>query len=130
VSGLQIKKGKIMAIVSKFAELSVKSRQRIEHTIARKVVSALLLADYAISVDNGDELVLQAPSLKKAKIMKALGSTDEDTLFVYGKNRQILGLICFVYGNDGYDLISDWTSCDQLNSIIEPILEEIESWQR
>jgi hypothetical protein len=122
--------GKIMAIVSKFAELSVKSRQRIEHTIARKVVSALLLADYAISVDNGDELALQAPSLKKAKIMKALGSTDEDTLFVYGENRKIVGLIYFVYGNDGYDLISDWTNCDQLNFIIEPILEEIENWQR
>jgi hypothetical protein len=52
-----------------------------------------------------------------------LMSTDEDYLMVYepGKKER-LGWIHLVYGNDGYDVVSDYTT--NLEALVDPITEK------
>lgn len=40
--------------------------------------------------------------------MKALLNTDEDILIVYGATSEHIGAIRLTYGNDGWDVMSDW----------------------
>lgn len=97
----------------------VKMRQIVEREIAEAAVTSLLAAGYLISVDNGDnngrEYELRKSGSKRA-ILKAMFKTDHDHLYM---SRQVTmswnqgwnqGWVRFVYGNDGWDVISDYTA--------------------
>jgi len=89
--------------------MSVKMRRMVEREIATAIVDSLLAAGFRISVDNGDDRT--SPYRDQKTIMKALFYTDEDRLFVYkdcdGDNW--FGWAYLVYGNDGWDVLSDYT---------------------
>lgn len=77
----------------------------IEKQIVRRAVRDLLNAGYLISVNDGETTVLRN-NFKLTLIMGAMGSTDEDVLFVRrGAER---GWVRFIWGND-CDVISDHT---------------------
>jgi hypothetical protein len=89
---------------------AVRNRQKVEQTIARAVVDALLAADFVLGVnDGGDEPVITGSS-DKAAILEALFNTDEDYLLAKKRDdSHFKGWVRFVYGNDGWDVISDYT---------------------
>lgn len=107
---------------------AVRDRQRIEQTITRKVVDVLLAAGYLLGVNDGDETVVHHSTNKKV-ILDALFNTDEDYLYVYedddkGDPTNVLYderpnyWVRLVYGNDGWDVISDYSSVDHLDKYL------------
>lgn len=107
---------------------AVRDRQSIEQTIARKIVDVLLAAGFLLGVNDGEETVVQRSRDKKA-ILDALFNTDEDYLYVYeddDKNDPTNVLyderpdywVRLVYGNDGWDVMSDYSSVDHLDKYL------------
>ncbi len=100
--------------------MNVKLRQLIERRILLSVVRECLRLGYALNVDNGgDDFELPAPTTDRKTIMAACIAADEDRLYVYQPRREgdkvleqwkCLGWVLFVYGNDGFDVISDFTT--------------------
>lgn len=93
--------------------MKVETRQKIERQIARKAVEGMIAGGYAVTVYDGEEIALEAATDVKA-VMAAMFTTDEDYLFAMkpdeaGKmERQ--GWARFIYGNDGWDVMSDYTT--------------------
>lgn len=99
--------------------MSVKMRQHVERQIARRVLLDGKALGYRFNVTNGgDDYELPAPTDNIKELLAAMFATDEDTLHVFrpGKGRPF-GWIFFVYGNSGYDVISDYTTN------LEPIMK-------
>lgn len=92
--------------------MSVKMREKVELEIATAVIAAVLGAGYKISVDNGDNSGNEyelGHSEDQAAILKAMFQTDDERLYVENANGKAFGWVFFVYGNDGWDVISDYT---------------------
>lgn len=105
-------------------------RQRMECHIVMAIIKAALAAGYAISVDDGDDVVL-SHSKDAAAITGSMMSTDNDELSFH--KRQVtnklegsweqIGWVRLVYGNSGYDVISDYSD----NTLTAAILSEAEA---
>lgn len=80
---------------------------RIEQAIILEAVEGLLSCGYSIDVYDGEGYALKR-SHSAAAIMDAMRSTGEDYLYPYNGDRQA-GWVHFIYGNDGYDVIADYT---------------------
>ena len=107
---------------------TIKARQRIEQTIALVTAQALLDAGFLLGVNDGEETTLRY-SRDLDKVQAALFTTDEDYLLVYEDADQDDPLnvveddradywVRFVYGNDGWDVISDYLTA------LEPYIGE------
>lgn len=80
-------------------------RQVIERAIAWRLIEDLNDAGYELRVDNGDSVSRWKQD--KRATMRALFKTDDDRIEVRRAGEQ--GWIKLVQGNDGFDLISDYT---------------------
>ena len=90
-----------------------------EKIIAKRCINDLLKAGYSISVNDGEETTLRRSTDRKA-IFAAMDTTDEDWLCVHkvdqpvapgdDDTRQSFGWVRFIYGNDGWDVIDDYTT--------------------
>lgn len=89
--------------------MSVKMRQMVEKEICTAVVDALLAAGYAISVDNGGDEPEVVSSADRAVILAGMFATDDERLYAEKPAGTHFGWVYFVYGNDGYDVMSDYT---------------------
>jgi hypothetical protein len=94
-----------------------------ERRIVRATVDALLSAGMALFVDGqGDENRPAAPTTDRAAILAELMEMDDEFLIAVrptdapGTGR----FVRFVYGNDGFDVISDYTV--SLEDAIRPAL--------
>lgn len=88
--------------------MSVKMRQKVEREICTAVVDALLAAGFSIEVDNGDDMTTQSDV--RPTILEAMFKTDDERLYVERAGAdKCVGWVYFVYGNDGWDVISDYT---------------------
>lgn len=88
--------------------MSVKLRQELERKIVKAAITSLLDAGFTIEVDNGGDEPELAASTSKSAILKACFLTDDERLYV-SKNGKAFGWVLLVYGNDGWDVISDYT---------------------
>lgn len=79
----------------------------IENAITREAVEGILSFGFSISVFDGEGYALKR-SRNAEKIVAALHSTDEDYLHAFDGDR-MAGWVHFIYGNDGYDVIADYT---------------------
>ena len=87
--------------------MNYKQRAVIERQIVSKVVYDAVAGGYSLNVWDGEEMALTAPSEDAETVLRALFACDEETLCCYRDGRWA-GSILFVYGNDGYDVISDY----------------------
>lgn len=100
--------------------MSVAMRQRVEKVIVRKLVADLLAAGYrlTVSLENGydiEECLLG--STDRRKILEEAFAGDECHVFVHkddklieGRSLNCIGWVKLVFGNDGWDVISDYTT--------------------
>ena len=108
--------------------MSVKMRQLVENEIIGRFVNDALAAGYrlAVSLDRGydiDEMLLGSTDWNK--IMEEAKAGDDCHIFVQPgtgpttKNGRIVckGWVYLVFGNDGWDVISDYTTN------LEPLLK-------
>lgn len=95
--------------------------QTIESQLIAKLLDILLLSSFTFSVSDGEETTLKRSRDKQA-IMGALRTTDEDFLTIHNAEGKRLGSISFVYGNDGWDVINDYSA--SLSDILDPFIEE------
>ena len=90
--------------------MTVAMRQRVERRIARRVVKDALAAGFSLNVNNGgDTNELSLPSVKSKEILGAMFATDEEHLIFYKEGKGV-GWVWFVYGNDGWDVVCDYTT--------------------
>lgn len=93
-----------------------------------KLVRNILDRGYAISVNDGEDWTV-VHSSDEAKIMAALGTTDEDVIKMMDPlDYKALGIFHLVYGNDpnGEEVISDFTA----SSLCETIWREVLDWPK
>jgi hypothetical protein len=100
----------------------------VEREIVRVAVNNLLLGGYTIAVRDGidDGEICQRRTDRVDAIMRAIMSTDEDTLIVCKFNQltdewESFGYIYLIYGNDGWDVISDHTT--NLEEVLKPAFQ-------
>lgn len=104
------------------SEMTVERRGAIERTIARRLVRKLLAAGYKLGVNDGEETLFENSGSYKL-VTDALFSVDEEHLLVFKDSKRV-GWIFFVYGNEGWDVVNDFTT--NLSEIVDPILEDAE----
>jgi len=104
------------------------ARMRTERSIVRHLVDTLLKAGCSITVWNGGDEPEVKRGTDRRVLLDALIETDTDTVVAYDAAGKRLGSVMLVYGNDGWDVISDY-SCD-LEPMIQPTLNYAESLQR
>jgi hypothetical protein len=103
---------------------AIARRIGVEQKIARHTVKTLLDAGFNISVFDSEEITLRH-STDAVTICNAMNTTDEDKLLVYrAGERERFGWVYFVYGNDGCDVISDYTT--NLDPQMEAVMEYAE----
>ncbi|APH74134.1 hypothetical protein [Aquibium oceanicum] len=115
------------------AHTDVRFRIQMEEAMADALVAACLARGYCLSVNDGGEWVVKR-STDKAQIMAALFSTDEDLIMVRRVDDVTkIGWFQLIYGNDGYDVISDYsanTICDEIwDTILRPLSDKMEDGQ-
>jgi hypothetical protein len=93
---------------------AVRSRQDLERRIADEVAKALIGRGYIIRIFDGEEYATRRTT-DPVTIQKALMLTDEDFFFATH-----WATVHFVYGNDGYDVIHDYS--EELGHLIDPII--------
>ena len=85
--------------------------QQLEGAIMAQVILDALVAGYSISVDDGEDEHMPQQTL--GDILAIMGATDcGDWLrFADPANQgKRVGWIHFIYGNDGYDVIADYSA--------------------
>ncbi len=90
--------------------MSVKMRQEVERKIARAAADGILSAGFKIIVNDGEEDV--TGHLESTDdVLKAMFTTDEDYMVVVTRGDFPIqfGWVRFIYGNDGWDVINDYS---------------------
>lgn len=104
-------------------------RIKAEKRMCTALVSACLKRGYEISVSDGEDWPVKRSNDKPA-ILAALFSTDEDVIVIRAKDGSKAGWFRLIYGNDGYDVISDYSVTDPCeaiwNEVIRPLSDKIE----
>lgn len=86
---------------------TITKTRRIERAIIRRIVLDAVKAGYTLGVWDGEELVLKGATTAKA-VLDKMFSVDEEYLFVYKDGKRI-GWVLFVYGNGGWDVVTDYS---------------------
>ena len=96
-------------------------RHRHERAIAERLVTDAIAQGYQVSVNDGEAWVVKRSTDSKA-IMAALFSTDEDYIRIRKDGEQSsVGTFTLIYGNDGWDVIADWSYSAETEAQMEQI---------
>jgi hypothetical protein len=96
----------------------VAKRIKMERAIISRLVKDGLKLGYVVSVCDGEEWTVKKSKSYKA-VMNAIQTTDEDILRFRKENGELVGSFYMVYGNDGYDVISDYSDNELSNELIK-----------
>lgn len=101
---------------------AIAHRQKIERSIVELIVYSAISKGYVVSVDynDGDDDKPIERSRDASEIMKHVMATDEENLIFHKTDGSYVGFVSLVYGNDGWDAISDSSLNDETNAILAP----------
>lgn len=99
---------------------SVKHRCSLELQVARKTIATLREAGFDLMADNGED---KPTAGTDDHLIESLFACDQGHLLVNGNG--LSGWVFFVFGNDGWDAISDYTT--NLEQWIAPVMEFAET---
>jgi len=97
----------------------VNKRMALERRVVTAFLNEALAAGYSVAVNNGGDDDELPPSRKRTEIMSAMFATDDEHLILYKEGKRV-GWVWFVYGNDGWDAISDYTTN------LEPLMKGVD----
>ena len=81
----------------------------VEDQIIKGTILALLAEGYSLGVYDGEETTL-VQSTNNVDVFNAMKTTDEDYLLAYREEElKNFAWVRFVYGNEGYDVINDYS---------------------
>lgn len=100
--------------------MNVENRIKLEKKIVRKMCKDGIAKGWTVSVNDGEEWTIKRSKDMKA-IMKAVMTTDEDIIRFRDGTGERVGDVYLVYGNDGWDVISDYSS----NPVMEAFQDEM-----
>ena len=101
------------------------ARAGIEFEVARRLIETLNESGYSIAIEDHSSEE-STPATDIFETLRALFDTDEAYLTVKrGESEQ--SFILLVFGNDGYDLISDYGM--SLESVLQPVFAWIDEQQ-
>lgn len=102
--------GDTQAEIDQYVKLAneTAARIRMEKRIVKSLVNELSTNGLLMTVDHGDGDEFDLTGDVK-QILPALLQCDEENLRVYSKEGWFMGVFNLVYGNDGYDVICDYT---------------------
>jgi hypothetical protein len=106
--------------------LSVENRQRVERKIARAIIKAAIALGFTFIIDNGGDDDEEIKTTTLSKTLKEMFATDQEKLYLVKDGKRV-GWVFFVYGNDGWDVVNDYTvNLDELGIMkdAEKISEE------
>ena len=64
-----------------------------------------------MAVFDGEEVTLK-PTTDVGSILEAMFTSDEEYMFVHSSDTgERVGFVRFIYGNDGWDVINDYSAC-------------------
>lgn len=119
---------------SAFSKAAERARERGEVRLARrieaerricfKLVDVLLAEGCAVSVDYGDGDPDCSKSRKRDEIRAALFACDMEALIAYRDGERV-GWWSLIYGNDGWDVVSDYWANDFCEAIWNDHLREL-----
>lgn len=95
-------------------------RIAVEQEIVTRTVDALLSAGFRLATD-ADDCAQHTYTADRSVILAALMEVDDEHLLARAGTRADArtGWVRFVYGNDGYDVISDYTT--NLEDVLAPV---------
>lgn len=108
---------------------TVRARVIMERKIVTKLIDNALAAGYTLRVDQGacnDPEEYTDPTTDRAAVIDAIMECDEDRLF-YEKDGYNAGWVFLVYGNDGWDVICDYSIF--LEDHLKPVLDYCEVFE-
>jgi hypothetical protein len=94
-------------------------RRQTERIIVRSILTKAKREGYAISLDNGEEIIKLSPLTVKAMIEECF-SVDDEALLLEKDGKK--GWVRLVYGNTGFDVICDYSP--RLDDFLDTILEK------
>jgi hypothetical protein len=100
---------------------SCRGRALLEMEIVSALIRAAVDAGYYFEVDGEEDDVSTTDNLKRVVF-----NLDEATLLLCGDDEKPKGWIKLVFGNDGYDLISDYTT--NLEAFLKPVNDLANFW--
>lgn len=93
----------------KGCDQAVVRRRKMEWLILRRFLREARKAGWLPhGISDGDKLTRLSPTITETEILTRCFQTDEETIYL--KKGVGIGHIYCVYGNDGWDVISDYTS--------------------
>lgn len=107
-------------------------RIKIEGRIFAALVKAILDKGAAVSLndeENGNGEWTVKRSTDFAEIMKAAFTSDGDLIVARDAEGNKLGWWSLIYGNDGYDVISDYSVtsfCEVIDRELQPVIDRAE----
>jgi hypothetical protein len=99
--------------------MNIQTRISIEKKIAKAVVREAIKLGYTFEIDNGGDFGEEIKTTHESETLKEMFATDQDELYLI-KDGKKAGWVYFVYGNDGYDVISDYTV--NLEDLLKPAI--------
>ena len=97
--------------------MEISTRQMIEKGIAKRVVRAAIEAGYTVSLYDGGEYTVKR-SRKLPEVMRAMMTVDEESLEFRDSEGGLIGTAWFVYGNDGWDALADFTATETMERLL------------
>ena len=110
--------------------MSVKMRRHVEREIVTAAIRGLLDAGHDLSVFDTEEFQI-LNSRDADAVLAAMMGADEEWLYADSRpvneaRRECFGWVRFIYGNDGWDVINDYTT--NLEDALKPANERAEFW--
>ena len=97
--------------------MNITTRQMIEKGIAKRVVRSAIAAGYTVSLWDGGEYAVKR-SRKLSEIVDAMFAVDEESLEIRDTEGGMIGTVWMVYGNDGFDALSDYTATETMEKLL------------
>jgi hypothetical protein len=103
---------------------------QMDRAIVEQLVNDLINAGLSITLENvTDETTPDWITTDDRDLVLAnLGHKDDDTIRAYDKGRYV-GLFYLVYGNDGYDVLADYTSTEEVERLLTTVNLMSEEYQ-
>lgn len=104
--------------------IPIEKRIDIERQIVTCIVETAILKGYLVSVYDGEAYPIKK-STDKAAIVKELFACDEEYLIIRDQHSGKIGTIDLIYGNDGWDVISNYSWVEEGAKNTEKLMKEL-----